>query len=462
MRLINLILPQWRQEDKVIHNNKFKKGAASFYIVAFSTLILLVVATSFAAIIISEITRTSNDDLSQSAYDSAMAGVEDAKLAFYNYQNCKASPGSNSDSDCGRIISLVDSPKAGEECQMVGSILGRTTEIQEYKVVNTNTVSNNMQQEYTCAMIKTKTRAIESNLNAVNSMRVYDLKFADVEGGLTGEEITNQITQIKVSWFSDENLNDEGNKTNFKNFASNKVVFKSIVDDGRAVPPTIAVAVVQTSNTFNLSDFERIEGNKTDRGMVYLVPTIGVKNPTTGSNFKTTGANNEVGVDALSESNNKQATNLPYTVNCSSAVASGGYACSATINIPRPVGNNVRNPNTFMVAVSLPYGTPSTDFALEFKCGNAVCAKDDGMGNALEGDDTHQATLDGVQIVIDSTGRANDLYRRVEVRLEEQSGSSFLSIMGPLELLGGSSDGADLLNKDYTVKCEYNFGSPTC
>ena len=60
-------------------NKKTKKGAASFYVVAFSTLILMIIATSFAAIIISEVTRTSNDDLAQSAYDSAMAGVEDAK-----------------------------------------------------------------------------------------------------------------------------------------------------------------------------------------------------------------------------------------------------------------------------------------------------------------------------------------------------------------------------------------------
>ena len=65
-----------------------KEGAASFYVVAFSTLVLMIIATSFAAIIISEVTRTMNDDLSQSAYDSAMAGIEDAKLAFYNYQNC--------------------------------------------------------------------------------------------------------------------------------------------------------------------------------------------------------------------------------------------------------------------------------------------------------------------------------------------------------------------------------------
>ena len=67
---------------------KTKRGAASFYIVAFSTLILVVLAMSFAAIIISEVSRTSNDDLAQSAYDSALAGVEDAKLAYYNYQSC--------------------------------------------------------------------------------------------------------------------------------------------------------------------------------------------------------------------------------------------------------------------------------------------------------------------------------------------------------------------------------------
>ena len=67
---------------------KFKKGAASFYNVAFSTLILIIIATSFAVAIVAEVTRSSNDDLSQSAYDAALAGIEDAKLTFMNYQNC--------------------------------------------------------------------------------------------------------------------------------------------------------------------------------------------------------------------------------------------------------------------------------------------------------------------------------------------------------------------------------------
>ena len=46
---------------------KFKSGAASFYVVAFSTLILTIIAASFATAIVAEITRTANDDLSQSA-----------------------------------------------------------------------------------------------------------------------------------------------------------------------------------------------------------------------------------------------------------------------------------------------------------------------------------------------------------------------------------------------------------
>ena len=67
---------------------RFKKGVASFYIVAFSTLILVIVSASFATVILSEVTRTANEDLSQSAYDSALAGVEDAKVALLKYHQC--------------------------------------------------------------------------------------------------------------------------------------------------------------------------------------------------------------------------------------------------------------------------------------------------------------------------------------------------------------------------------------
>ena len=109
----------------------------------------------------------------------------------------------------------------------------------------------------------------------------------------------------------------------------------------------------------------------------------------------------------------------------------------------------------------LPYGTPSTDVSLEFicedgkKCGAQTITNDDGTEQESY---TGVATLDGVQISIDSTGRANDMYRRVEARLEGSTGSS-LSLMGPLELLGtgGSGGGESLLEKNLTVESEYNF-----
>ena len=444
---------------------KFKKGAASFYIVALSTLILLIVVTSFATIIISEIERTSNDDLSQSAYDSAMAGVEDAKLAFYNYQKCLTNDHvGGTDLNCGTIVGYIDN-FLNQDCDTVGKILGRPVQEGGGVVIEESTTSNNMQQAYTCVKVQNVLKDYRSTLTGSNQIDVVKVKFDGVAAG--------KISKVKISWYNKgkDNLNEIFKYTNFKD---EKVVFPSSTQEVAAKPPTIFVGMVQTALEFNLSDFDMTRGEQTDRGMVYLVPIE--KEEWAGKSVEGnyegvySGGENKISKEGFLKSNDKTATNVPYGVFCNPDLNSDEeFACSATIDLPKPIGET-RNDDTFMFVVGLPYGTPETEFAMEFFCED-MCATekylstttgDDAMG--VTGTETeviekatNQASLKNVQIGVDSTGRANDLFRRVEVRLKPGGDSSYLSLLGPLELLGNNSNGGTLLEKNYAVTKEYNF-----
>ncbi len=450
---------------QLLKKQKFKKGAASFYIVAFATLVLLVVVVSFATIIISEIERTSNDDLSQSAYDSALAGVEDAKVAFSNYQKCIDSGKSagvineaNDTLSCEEIITYVESPKY-QNCDMVGHIIGRIKKSEEGEVKVEDTTDNRMQQAYTCTKFETTLEDYRSTLSSSQQMKVVKVKF----DGDAGENVANKITKVKISWYANEDT-----KFAYSNLGSSStgVKFSQFGTAQTAVPPTISLAMVQTGTEFSLKDFDVTKGNQTDRGMLYLVPT----NETTAKTSKANnyigawnGSINKIGTEGFLKSNDKTATNLPYGVNCPENSGSE-FACSVEIDLPKPIGGT-RNEETFMFVVALPYGKPSTDFSLEFYCSGTCTNKpvktinEKGEVEETKGTSS-QAKLSGVQVKVDSTGRANDLYRRVETRLESEADSSYLSIMGPLELLGNPGD--DGLKKGMDiVKCEYDF-DPTC
>lgn len=456
---------------------KNKKGAASFYIVAFSTLILIIIAASFAAVIISEVTRTSNDDLAQSAYDSALAGVEDAKLAFYNYQSCAGASAEVPDFGvsgvtCNEIVYWMEH----QDCDMVAHILGRIGkgDSGEVFVKESKEAGNNMQQAYTCVKLSDMLGDYRGSLTGSNQSRVIRPKF-DATG--EAEVHAKDIRYLKLSWYSDANAGSL--VANYNNFESKEgsepgqVVFPSVGTQGTTIPtpPTVAVGLVQTQakegewgkGAFNLSDFTFSDGDRTNRGMIYLVPTndkgdasknvqdattyIGTYDQGTGENY--------IGSSAMVKSNDKTRTNLPYAVYCDEL---NDYACSATIELPKAVGGGERADDTFAIIMSLPYGKPNTDFVLEFYCGSdrtkpcggyTVLPEEEGGGE--ERDD--RADLKWVQISVDSTGRANDLYRRVETRLEGSNAFS-LSTIGVLEILGNKSDG---IWKDFAVTCENDF-----
>ena len=415
---------------------KFKKGAASFYVVAFSTLILLIVVASFASLIIAQITRSSNDDLSQSAYDSALAGVEDARRAYYKYLDCKSKDKSGlNDESCPSIEAIVEGK---EDCDMVKNLLYADQSGEIVEIKESNIAGNNMAQAYTCVEMKSKLSDYRSSLSPASQLKTIRPKFDGANA--------SDIKGVRISW---------GSKTDGQVWADN-----GITNDGRieykdsANPPVIFFGLVQTGDSFDLASFERTIGDRTNRGMLYLVPKTNWQSVGGGQYKKI--ENGLIGASELLKSNDKVKENLPYLIRCDGETSD--FICSVEIDLPSPIGDQ-RNNDSFMVVVGMPYGNIKTDFALEFLCkDDSSCMVPEVYKVSDEPETTEKVYLDGVQVEIDSTGRANDLYRRVKVRLEEESDYP-LSVMGPLELFGnnGTSDNNATLQKEMTVTSEYNF-----
>lgn len=439
---------------------KFKKGAASFYIVAFATLILMILALSFTAVIVSEVTRTSNDDLSQSAYDSAMAGVEDAKLAFYNYQNCKAKgvdgskvkePKDNSNVSCEDIVWYVEhgltDTASNKKCDMVGHILGRIQKASEGQVeVKEGDVNNNMQQAYTCTTLN---NSLANYSSYVRNIDVTKLQF----DGVTAD----QIEEVVIRWGGTES------KSSFLTNLGAGMLTKDMT-----MPPTISFAILQTAKDFSLSDFDVTKGDTTDRGMVYLVPT-NKKDLAEDKTYYGVAAYNgskkenliEPGV--LLKSNDKTRRNRPYMVYCD-VNATSEYLCSARIKLPKPVGG-ARSDKTFVAVVGNPAMSEDVKYSMEFYCESGARCASKRKINEDKSDTRDIAFLENVQLEIDSTGRANDLFRRIVTRYKSNSDYA-LSIMGPLELLGdddglekdfGGGNTGGAVDKNKFVTCEANF-----
>lgn len=479
---------------------QFRRGIASFYIVAFSTLILVVVSTGFSVVILSEATRTMNDDLSQSAYDTALSGVEDAKLAFSNYRRCKAKGAVAAKSitpddtvTCEEIMYWMEHP----DCSMVGHMIGRIGEKDNGEVMvndawkkSSDDAKNVTNLAYTCVKLGTALTDYRANLSTSNQTRMIQVSFSKADGTKLA---ASSIKTVRLSWYMnrEDTSYSFGSFINAGNSKTRQVAFMPNKSVAVVAPPVMQFQMVQTAGEFELSDFNQtvnrntrlaysalggelpaanLDGKKcsdldngcTDRATLYFVPT---NNGTASKKAKTnnyTGAwdsdkgGNWITKAEVAKTNDRSVENLPYAVLCadtsseatsgSKKLASNEFACSVTIELPEPVynegtakANRARNDDTFIFAVTLPYGEPETDFAMEFYTDEGATA--DSI-----------AWIRDAQVVVDSTGRANDLYRRVETRLET-SDTSFVYPIYALQLLGEGST----LKKNFYTTSEYNF-----
>lgn len=441
---------------------KTKSGTASFYVVSITALILTIIAISFISITISEMARTTNSDLSNSAYDSAMAGVEDAKVALLNYQSClnqgftATKPTGGGSPTCGEIIWYMENP----DCDTVGHILGRIEKGKSGEVLIDATGNKNetMAQAYTCALIETKLDSYTVMLSEGATSQLIPLSF---EG-----TAASSVKSLRVSWYADT----DGLDYNY----GNKLGFGSL-SDKMTTPPTLGVQLIQTAASFNLSQFDTNNGNQTDRGTLFFVATDTKSTSTAhrlvernGSSLSSVNTNAAEaaprfyditgdGLDSkitMSDSvnfataNNKQQQNVPILTYCPKD-SGRTYACSVSIELPEPIGG-ARNDSSFMLLISMPFGGMPMEVSIE-ACTENACTT---AAQTTTGDKgTTKAQFKGAQYVIDSTGRANNLFRRVKTLLDGNN-IYYPFTANAIEVL--SPDG-DSIEKMIDSNYEHNF-----
>lgn len=361
---------------------------ASFYVVIFATILFGVVTVSFVRIILSEATQSSNDDLSRSAYDSAIAGVEDAKTAVNRYYSCIN--GTGNAGDCGE---QERAKLFSQNCTQEGIGVARylygdnykggpddtEVKIQETGVSDAESGSD---QAYTCVIVSDEVPDYRGTLTKDTPAKVIPIAVNDGTGNQTTQ--IEKVRTIRFGWYSQLN---EGNRSDFILSGGRLKSQNGRGENGPTIPPTIALTFIRMKAGMSIEDFHT-PNNGSDYATMLLLPS------------GQTGANEtyveEIFYGALREVGNisKSGSNYPFAVTCSTA---SEFACTVDIT-----GLTFEAGDSVFLVVSLPYSnTESVDFAAVLYDINAEPVK-----------------FVGVQIQVDSTGRTNQLFRRVEARLD--------------------------------------------
>lgn len=344
---------------------KDQKGAASIFVVVFTSLVVVLITVSFIRIMLSGQQQTTVNDLSQSAYDSAQAGVEDAKRALLKYQNicatgtaaeCAAAYNNVSSSTCNYANSLLT--------DVAPAVDSTTGEVR----VQTN-VSNNLDQAYTCVKIIPDTDDYTNKLDKDNS------KIIPLVG-------TASFDTVKIEWFSSADIQGSGTGVDVP-LSANGVpllaqdIWTSATTPNR--PPIVRANLVQfNSSGFSLSDFDNNTTGVAASSTMFLYPSSVNGVPASGFPLL-----------------RKTPTFSPVKTLCIDSLVAGGYACSAMVKLPIAVSAGDRT--AYLNLKSL---YKDTHYRLTLWSG------------------TVPVKFNAVQPMIDSTGRANDLFRRVEARVE--------------------------------------------
>ncbi len=247
-----------------MYKNK-QSGAVSLFVVIFAMLLLTVITVSFLRLMVGDLQQATNNDLSQSALDSAQAGTEDAKRALLYYQRACASglPACNqfktASSECNAALRIGNVVKSADVGASAGGVTG------EIKVQQSATGDAVFNQAYTCVTIQLNTDNVEGEL-ANGTSKLIPLK---------GVSSFNRVT---ISWYSQDDISTPSTTVNLPLRAAGTALPLNVQTGSGSWPatrpPVLRTQLMQFAPNFTLTDFDYVNGSsQSNANTLFLYPT---------------------------------------------------------------------------------------------------------------------------------------------------------------------------------------------
>lgn len=347
----------------------------SLFAVVFAMLLITIVTVSFVRIMVGDQQQASDTDLSQSAYDSSQAGVEDAKRALLRYREACVT-GTQAECD-GLAAQLADN-----QCNValrVGGVVAvaddgtNTGEVRVQQSVGDVVLD----QAYTCVTMKLRTDDYLGSRSAGSSQLVP----------LVGASTFNEVT---IEWFTRDDISSSTTAVLDLPGASTSQPLYQQTSWPVNRPSVLRAQLMQFGSSFTMGSFDATVAGQSNANTVFLYPSASGVSGTDSFTVRDIRRSNPTGTSPADSR-----TDTPLPVTCSPNLAAGGYACKLTLQLPDPIGGGARN--AFLRVTPL-YNATHFRVSLS-QSGTLVQFKD-------------------VQPEVDSTGRANDIFRRVLSRVD--------------------------------------------
>ena len=343
---------------------KRQSGAVSLFVVVFTAMLITVVTIAFTSLMLRDQQQSMVYDLSQQAYDSANAGVEDAKRALLKYkQDCK-----DNSSKCSQDKNILNSLECDTLSKM--GIVANTNNETLIQQAEGSANANKLDQAYTCVTITLDTDDYEGSLIA-GQPSVIPLKGKDT------------VASVDIEWFTKRDFSSDDPNYQLDIDATGDATLLPKADWPTNRPPMLRAQQLQYGgSSFTLDDLDGVDSDGDSNSHTkFLYPSaVGL----------------DIEIPFSSDSRQKKSNMAPEMVKCHEDLSVNTYACKASLKLSKVVGSGSRT--AYLNLMSIYSGT---SYRVQLKNSDGDIVK-----------------FDGVQPKVDSNGRANDIFRRVSARVQ--------------------------------------------